>query len=91
MTSRSWKLVVASSAAHSFDRLPPKIAPAKVEFMVGPLTADPNVVGHPINRELFGLWSARRGVYRIVFELNESELVVNALYIDHSADIYPPR
>ncbi len=91
MTSKSWKLLVASSATRSLDRLPPKIASAIIEFMLGPMTADPRRVGHPLKRELSGLWSARRGVYRIVYELRESELVINVLYIDHRADIYRPR
>ncbi len=91
MTSKSWKLVIASSATRSLNRLPTKIALAIVEFMLGPLTTDPYRVGHPLKRDLYGLWSARRGVYRIIYELNESDLVINVLYIDHRADIYRPR
>jgi mRNA-degrading endonuclease RelE of RelBE toxin-antitoxin system len=48
-------------------------------------------VGHPLQRELAGLWSARRGAYRIVYELNEAELMVNVIRIDHRADVYRPR
>ena len=40
---------------------------------------------------LTGLWSARRGAYRIVYELNEAELVVDVIRIDHRADVYRPR
>lgn len=91
MTARAWRLSIATSAERSLDRLPPKVAAATVEFMLGPLVEAPRRVGHPLQRELAGLWSARRGPYRIVYELNEAELVVNVVRIDHRADIYRPR
>jgi mRNA-degrading endonuclease RelE of RelBE toxin-antitoxin system len=91
LTARAWRLSIATSAERSLDRLPPKVAAATVEFMLGPLVEAPRRVGHPLQRELAGLWSARRGPYRIVYELNEAELVVNVVRIDHRADIYRPR
>lgn len=91
MTTEAWRLSIAASAERSLDRLPPKIATATVEFMLGPLVETPRRVGHPLQRELAGLWSARRGAYRSVYELNEAELVVNVVRIDHRADVYRPR
>ncbi|MDA8102581.1 MAG: type II toxin-antitoxin system RelE/ParE family toxin, partial [Nitrospiraceae bacterium] len=85
------RLSIAASAERSLDRLPPKIATATVEFMLGPLVEAPRRVGHPLQRELTGLWSARRGAYQIVYELNEADLVVNVVRIDHRADVYRPR
>ncbi len=91
MTTGAWRLSIAASAERSLDRLLPKIATAMVEFMLGPLLEAPHRVGHPLRRELTGLWSARRGAYRIVYEMNEAELVVNVVRIDHRADVYRPR
>ncbi|MHB1987838.1 MAG: type II toxin-antitoxin system RelE family toxin [Acidimicrobiales bacterium] len=91
MTTEAWSLSIAASAERSLDRLPPKIAAATVEFMLGPLVEAPRRVGHPLQRELTGLWSARRGAYQIVYELNEAELVVHVVRIDHRADVYRPR
>ncbi len=91
MTTEPWRLVLAASAERSLDRLPPKIAAAVVEFMVGPLTEAPRRVGHPLQRELAGLWSARRGAYRIVYELDEVDKTVNIIRIDHRSDVYRPR
>lgn len=91
MTTEAWRLVLAASAERSLDRLPPKIATAIVEFMLGPLIEAPHRVGHPLERELVGLWSARRGAYRIVFELDEAGRAVNVVRIDHRADVYRPR
>ncbi|MHB1783935.1 MAG: type II toxin-antitoxin system RelE family toxin [Acidimicrobiales bacterium] len=91
MTTEAWRLSIAASAERSLDRLPPKIATATVEFMLGPLVEAPRRVGHPLQRELTGLWSARRGAYQIVYELDEADLVVNVVRIDHRADVYRPR
>lgn len=44
-----YRLVVAASAERSLARLPEAVAAAVVEFMVGPLVANPHRVGHPCN------------------------------------------
>jgi len=90
--SRSrWELVVAPSAERTLSRLPEKAAAAVVEFMLGPLVADPRRVGHPLRGELQGLWAARRGPYQVVYELDEAAREVRVLRVDHRADIYRPR
>lgn len=91
MTRAGWELVVAPSAERVLARLPEKGAVAVVEFMLGPLVENPRRVGHPLRRELEGLWAARRGPYRIVYELDESAREVRVLRIDHRADVYRPR
>ncbi len=91
MTTEPWRLVLAASAERSLDRLTPKIATAIVEFMVRPLTEAPRRVGHPLERELASLWSACRGAYRIVYELDEVERAVKVVRIDHRSDVYRPR
>lgn len=91
MTAARWELVVASSAERSLARLPDKVAPAVAEFLLGPLTEAPHRVGHPLRRELEGLWSARRGAYRIVYEIDDPTGTVRVLRIDHRADVYRSR
>jgi len=48
-------------------------------------------VGKPLRRDLKGLWSARRGPYRVVDEIDEAARRVVVLRIDHRADVYRPR
>ena len=91
MREPEYRLVVAASAECSLARLPEGVAAAIVEFMVGALVDAPRRVGHPLQRELGGLWAARRGSYRVVYEIDDNARVVNALRIDHRADIYRPR
>jgi len=88
LTNGDWQLEVASSAARSLERLPTKVATAVVEFLLGPLTLEPRRVGHPLQRELAGLWTARCGVYRIVYELKEEQRTIQVLWIDHRSDVY---
>ena len=77
---------MAPSAERTLARLPEKAATAIVEFLVGPLLEDPRRVGHPLRRELEGLWAARRGPYRVIYELKDRRILV--LRIDHRADVY---
>jgi mRNA-degrading endonuclease RelE of RelBE toxin-antitoxin system len=84
-------LVVAASAERSLRRLPESVAAAIVEFLVGGLVENPRGVGHPLHRELAGLWSARRGPYRIVYEIDHDERTVNVVRIDHRSDVYRSR
>lgn len=91
MSGDEYRLVVARSAERGLRRLPAAAAAAVVEFMVGPLTVDPYRVGHRLQRELEGLWAARRGPYRVVYEIDDEGRRVIVVRIDHRADVYRPR
>jgi mRNA-degrading endonuclease RelE of RelBE toxin-antitoxin system len=87
----AYQLVVAASAERALRRLPERVAAAIVEFMVGALVENPRRVGHPLRRELERLWSARRGPYRVVYEINDDKRLVAVLRIDHRFDVYRRR
>ena len=59
--------------------------------MVGPLVENPRRVGHPLQRELEGLWAARRGPYRVVYEIGDADHQVRVVLIDHRSDVYRSR
>jgi mRNA interferase RelE/StbE len=86
-----FQLRVTSPAQRQLNRLPENVAIAIVEFMLGPLVENPHRVGGLLQRELAGLRSARRGAYRIVYELLEPECIVVVHRIDHRASVYRPR
>ena len=90
MGDGSYELVVAATAERSLARLPEAAAAAVVEFMLGPLIENPHRVGHPLQRELAGLWAGRRGPYRVVYDIDDQAMTVNVLRIDHRADVYRP-
>lgn len=91
MSEPKHRLVVATTAERSLARLPEGVAAAIVEFMLGALVDAPRRVGHPLQRELAGLWAARRGPYRVVYEIDGDTRTVTVLRIDHRADVYRPR
>ena len=90
MSARSWRLEVAGPAAHELERLPEKAAAAVVESF-GAIAADPRRVGKPLRFELDGLWSARRGPYRVIYRLDEGERLVTVFAVGHRADVYRRR
>ena len=91
MTELVWALRVAASAERQLARLPERVAAAVVEFMVGPLCENSRRVGHQLQRELAGMWSARRGAYRIVYEIDDAATVITVLRSEHRSDVYRPR
>ena len=91
MSDDAWTLRIAASAERQLARLPERIAAAVVEFLLGPLVENPRRVGHPLQRELAGLWSARRGAYRVVYEIDDENRIVDVLRIEHRSDVYRPR
>ena len=91
MSDDAWTLRVAASAERQLARLPERIAAAVVEFLLGPLVENPRRVRHPLQRELAGLWSARRGAYRVVYEIDDEDRIVDVLRIEHRSDVYRPR
>ncbi|MCA0294495.1 MAG: type II toxin-antitoxin system RelE/ParE family toxin [Actinobacteria bacterium] len=68
--------------------LPEPVAAAVIEFMTGPLVANPRRVGKMLRRELSGVWSARRGTYRVLYRINDAAGEVVVLRIDHRSDVY---
>jgi mRNA-degrading endonuclease RelE of RelBE toxin-antitoxin system len=48
-------------------------------------------LGKPLLGELEGLYSARRGDYRIIYEIVEDDQVVLIHRVQHRRDAYPPR
>ncbi len=83
--------MVAAPAQRSLDRLNERVAAAIVEFMLGPLLDNPEIIGKPLLRELTGYWSARRGSYRILYRLDEEQRAVLVVRIEHRSGAYRRR
>jgi mRNA interferase RelE/StbE len=83
-------LLVTPPAQRALDRLPERVAAAIAELLTGDLLVAPRRAGKPLRRELAGVWSARRGSYRVLYEIDEEKGRVVVLRIDHRADIYRP-
>jgi len=90
-TEPPYELRVTGPAERQLQRLPEGTAAAIVEFMLSALVDNPHRVGGRLQRELAGLHSARRGAYRIVYEIDDARRVVVVLRIDHRSRVYRSR
>lgn len=88
---QEYELRISGPAQRQLGRLTEGAAAAIAEFMLSALVEAPHRVGRPLQRELSGLHSARRGVYRIVYEIDDDARTVTILRIDHRAHAYRPR
>jgi mRNA-degrading endonuclease RelE of RelBE toxin-antitoxin system len=83
-------LLVTPPAQRALDRLPERVAAAIAGLLTGDLLEPPRRAGKPLRRELAGICSARRGSYRVLYEIDDEKKRVVVLRIDHRADIYRP-
>jgi mRNA interferase RelE/StbE len=85
----TYRVVVTRTTARQLrDRLPESAAAACVEFIFGPLAAAPQRVGAPLRKPFDGQWRARRGEYRVRYEIDDENNVVRVLDVDHRRDAY---
>lgn len=84
-----YRLAVSPRAARSLaEELPITVAHAVIGLITGALLASPRMVGKPLRGSFEGLWVARRGPYRVVYEISEGERTVQVLRIEHRRDVY---
>jgi mRNA-degrading endonuclease RelE of RelBE toxin-antitoxin system len=74
-------------ARRQFDRLPITVAAAVLETLDA-IAANPRRLGKRLALEHEGRWSARRGPYRIIYEVLDDEHTVRVVAIGHRRDVY---
>lgn len=77
-------------ARREFDRLPISVAAAVLETLDA-VAENPKRLGKRLMLEHEGRFSARRGPYRIIYELDEDDHLVRVVAIGHRRDIYRRR
>ena len=81
-------LVVAGPAARAInDELSEAVARAVIELITGALLENPRRLGHELRNELAGIWSARRGDFRVLYRIDEEAHEVQVLSVDHRRDV----
>lgn len=84
-----YRVVLSPGARRALaERLPLPVATAVWEFIQEPLAANPRRVGKPLLEPLAGLWSARRGAYRVLYRIDDPARLVRVERIDHRSDAY---
>ncbi len=73
-------------------RLPEKVASAASELITTVLLDDPRRVGKRLLHPPYvGTWSARRGIYRVLYEIDDVRRVVTVTSVKHRTDAYRSR
>jgi mRNA interferase RelE/StbE len=84
-----YEIVFTASARRALEfELPEKIAAAAFEFIMGALRDNPRRVGKPLRDPLAPLYSARRGDYRVVYDIRAHRLVIQIVAVSHRRDAY---
>jgi len=70
------------------ELLPEAVAVACWEFIRGPLAGNPHRMGKPLRDQLEGRYSARRGEFRVVYQIFDERVVVRVIHVAHRRDVY---
>jgi mRNA interferase RelE/StbE len=81
-------LRLSPSARRTIDRLPERLAWPVRSYVSGPLLDNPVRVGATLGPPLTAYRSARVGLYRVIYRIDEDAGVVVVTRIGHRADVY---
>jgi mRNA interferase RelE/StbE len=82
-----YRLAWRPSARKELNRLDRQVA-ARILRAVGELTNDPRPPGVTRLTGIDGLWRIRVGDYRIVYEIQDGELIVHIVRVAHRSAVY---
>ena len=86
-----YEVEITPEGLRHLDRLPGTVRAAALETILGPIAENPARLGRPPVGELEGLYSARRGDYRVIYEIDADARVVVVLRVQHWRDVDRPR
>ncbi|MEN9989303.1 MAG: hypothetical protein RL508_282 [Actinomycetota bacterium] len=70
------------------NEIPARYATAILNFILGPLRENPHRVGKKLVGAFDGYYSARRGDYRVIYQILEDRVLVMVESVAHRADAY---
>jgi len=86
-----YELVLTPPARRALTgKLPKPVATAVIEFLTTSLIRQPYRMGKPLRDDLAGVWSARRGTYRVLYRIRDDLHEVIILRVEHRRDVYRP-
>jgi mRNA-degrading endonuclease RelE of RelBE toxin-antitoxin system len=86
-----YEVEITPEGLRHLNLLPEKVREAALAAILGPIADNPHRLGKPLLGELEGLHAARRGDYRIIYEIVEDDQVVLIHRVQHRRDAYRPR
>jgi mRNA interferase RelE/StbE len=86
-----YELGITPEGLRHLNRLPAKIRDAALAALHGTIRENPHRLGKALVGELAGLFSARRGDYRIIYSIDDTAKIVMVHRIQHRASVYRRR
>jgi mRNA interferase RelE/StbE len=87
----NFDLVLTPPARRAIEhKLPDAVAAAVIDFLTTAVIGKTRRVGKPLRDDLAGIWSARRGTYRVLYRINEQAHEVVILPVEHRREAYRP-
>ena len=87
----SYDVAWSSPARRAITNLPEKAATAVIEYIYATIADNPQRAGHQLHFELAGRYSARRGDFRVIYEIDHDRETITIQAIGHRSDIYRQR
>lgn len=87
----AYQVEITPEGLRHLNRLPKKVRAAVIEAIFGTVAENPHRAGKPLRGELEGLYSARRGDFKIVYEIDIDAEVVLIHRAQHRRTAYRPR
>ena len=87
----SYRVELTSEAIRTIEALPDKVRLAVLEAIGGSIAANPRRGGKQLTGELRGMWSARRGDFRVIYLIDDDRRSVVVLRTQHRRDVYRRR
>jgi mRNA interferase RelE/StbE len=85
----TYRVILSAPARRALaELLPESVAAACHEFISGPLAENPHRVGKQLHPPHYPAYAARRGKFRVVYDIREEEVVVQVITIMHRRDVY---
>lgn len=85
----TYRIELTRAAKNALTRgLPESVAVACWEFIRGPLADNPQRVGKPLRDQLENTYSARRGEFRVFYQIFDDHVVVRVIHTAHPRDVY---
>ncbi|HVA05780.1 MAG TPA: type II toxin-antitoxin system RelE/ParE family toxin [Acidimicrobiales bacterium] len=86
-----YELRITPEGLRHLNNLPEKVRDAALAALRGPISESPRQLGKALVGELTGLYSARRGDYRIIYGIDDDTQTVIVHRIQHRGSAYRPR
>ena len=71
-----YEVEITPEGLRHLDQLPTKVRSAVIETILGSIAENPQRAGKPLRGELEGLYSARRGEFRVIYEIDDEARIV---------------